>query len=98
MAAPSRSSVTWTLREDIFLYVGKLITSRISFAIGLALPLLFLHHIYPSTLLALLLLFLTIILFKCLFDLLYLCFVACPYLWTYIILLSYSWWYLRSLL
>src|SRR6267378_8634011 len=86
-----------SLRDDISLYDANITISKILFIIGLALVLLFSHHTHPSTPLALFLLLLTILLFKAFLDFCYICFIACPHLWTLIIFLSYSWWYLQSL-
>src|SRR6266404_2080289 len=98
MDAPSPLTATYSSKDDTSSYVLNTIILRIFFVIGLALLCLSLHHTRPSTPLALFLLLLTILLFKAFLDFCYICFVACPHLWSLIILLSYSWWYLRSLL
>src|SRR6266404_1556997 len=86
------------LRDGISLYAANIIILRTFFAIGLVSVFLFLHHARPSTPLALFLLLLTILLFKALLDFCCICFIACPCLWSFIVFLSYSWWYLQALL
>src|SRR6266403_2047369 len=97
MDAPSPPTATYSSKDDISLYILNTIILRIFFVIGLASVFLSLHHARPSTLLAIFLLLLTILLFKALWDFLLICFIVCPCLWTFIIFLLYSWWYLRSL-
>src|SRR6267378_1932314 len=97
MDAPSPLTVTCSSKVGTSLYALNIIILRIFFAIGLALVCLSLHHARPSTPLALFLLLLTILLFKAFLDFCYICFVACPRLWTLIVFLSYSSWYIRSL-
>src|SRR6266404_132827 len=87
-----------SLKDGIFLYDANTIILRIFFVIGLILVSLSLHHACPSTLLAIFLLLLTILLCKFLWDFFFICFFVCPRLWTFIIFLAYLWWYLRSLL
>src|SRR6266403_3945946 len=84
-------------RDGISLYAANIIILRTFFTIGLVSVFLFLHHTRPSTPLALFLLLLMILLFKALLDFCYICFIACPCLWSLIIFLSFSWWYLQSL-
>src|SRR5882762_6834184 len=98
MDAPSLLTGLCSLRVGTSLYAASTTILKISFVIGLVLVFLFLHHARPSTLLAIFLLLLTILLCKFLWDFFFICFFVCPRLWTFIIFLSYLWWYLRSLL
>src|SRR6266404_498243 len=98
MDAPFPLTGLCSLRDGTSLYAASITISRIFFVIGLASAFLFLHHARPLTPLALFLLLLTILLFKAFLDFCYICFIACPRLWSLIVFLSYSWWYLRALL
>src|SRR6266404_1015857 len=98
MDVPSPLTGLCSSRDGISLYAVSIIISKISFVIGLVLVSLFLHHARPSTLLAIFLLLLTILLCKFLWDFFFICFFVCPRLWTFIVFLSYSWWYIRALL
>src|SRR6267378_5637258 len=98
MDAPSLLTGPCSSRVGTSLYTASTIILKISFVIGLILVFLFLHHAHPSTPLAIFLLLLMILLCKFLWDFFFICFFVCPRLWTFIVFLSYSWWYLRALL
>src|SRR6266404_2609125 len=98
MDAPFPLTGPCSSKDGTSLYAASIIILRTSFVIGLVLVLLFLHHARPSTPLAIFLLLLTILLCKFLWDFFFICFFICPRLWTFIVFLAYSWWYLQSLL
>src|SRR6266404_810467 len=98
MDTPSLLTGLYSLKVGTSLYAASITILKIFFVIGLVLVFLSLHHIRPSTPLAIFLLLLTILLCKFLWDFFFICFFVCPHLWTFIVFLSYSWWYLRALL